>query len=320
MVDVSIIIVNWNSTDYLRACVDSIYGNASDLTLEVIVVDNGSSDNSLASLLEQYPAIISCKLPENVGFSKANNAGYRVSQGKTLLFLNPDTKIVGNAIQEMSECLWSIPEAGLVGCKLLNDDLSIQTSSIQRFPTILNQALDIDILKRASERAKLWGMYPLFQTMSTPTEVEVISGACLMIRRDAFVGAGLFSTDYFMYAEDVDLCFEIRRIGRKSYYVPSATVIHYGGGSSGKRQGGKWAAIMQRKSLLHFCIKTHGRYYGRLYRVTVALAASIRIALLGVAYLISFPTQIRHEVGGSCVKWCAILRWSLCNSASPEVE
>jgi GT2 family glycosyltransferase len=311
MLDVSIIIVNWNSTDYVRECVQSIYDNATALTVEVIVVDNASTDNGINELVQLYPGLKLYKLLENAGFSRANNAGSTIAQGKALLFLNPDTKVLGCAIRDMWQGLRTLPQAGLVGCKLLNSDLSIQTSCIQRFPTVLNQIFDIDILKRISGTARLSGTYPLFQEKAVPTEVEVVSGACLMIRRDAFEQVGMFSTDYFMYAEDVDLSYEVRRLGLKNYYIPSATVIHYGGGSSRKRQANQWAAVMQRNSLLRFCLKKRGRHYANLYRVSVAFTACVRIALVGAAYLLSFPPRVRRELASVLRKWWAILRWSL---------
>src|SRR5689334_22583026 len=145
--DLSIIFVNWKSEDYLGECVASVYANTSGLSFEIIVVDNASQEGRLEALRETFPAMTIFRSDKNLGFAGANNVGFRQSVGKRVLFLNPDTKLVGPAINIMLQALDSLPNPGIVGCKLLNSDLSTSTTSIQKFPTILNQILNIEYLR-----------------------------------------------------------------------------------------------------------------------------------------------------------------------------
>src|SRR5450432_1580696 len=136
--DLSIIFVNWNSLNYLRECVPSIYQHTTDLSFEIIVVDNASPEGHIEELQQEFPDVRVIKSDVNLGFAGANNLGFRHATGANVLFLNPDTRLTGPSIRIMLDRLNSLPNAGIVGCKLLKD-LSIQLSSIQTFPTILNQ-------------------------------------------------------------------------------------------------------------------------------------------------------------------------------------
>jgi GT2 family glycosyltransferase len=172
--ELSIICVNWNSVPYLRECIASIYEHTRDLRFEIIVVDNASPQRDVDSLRETFPAIRIIKSPNNVGFARANNLGVRHSSGTCLLFLNPDTRLVSPAIKLMLSFLSSSRDAGILGCKLLNSDLSIQTDSIRAFPTILNQLFDIEYLRVRWPGCSLWKIAPLFLYDFKPTRVELV--------------------------------------------------------------------------------------------------------------------------------------------------
>jgi N-acetylglucosaminyl-diphospho-decaprenol L-rhamnosyltransferase len=310
-VDISIIIVNWRSTHYLQKCLETIYRDVSAVVFEVIVIDNASYDGCDRVLMEHYPQVRFIQSTVNVGFGGANNFAYRQSHGKTLLFLNPDTEIIGQAISTMHRSLWEVSGAGAIGCTLLNSDGSLQTSCIQAFPTILNQLCDFDALRQRFPMLSLWGTQPLFQRSEVPMAVEVVSGACLMVKRNVFESAGLFSTDYFMYAEDTDLCFKIRSVGFGVYYTAAASAVHHGGGSSAQREGNYFAAIVMRESLFQFLTKHRGSVYGGLYRLSMCGAACFRITLL-ISLMVLLPRRsvlVSRKV--SLGKWVKIFRWSL---------
>jgi GT2 family glycosyltransferase len=307
----SIIFVNWNSTEYLRACLASIFSEAQGLDFEIIVVDNASPSGDAGVLKTEFPGINLVESKTNLGFAGANNLGFRHSTGKLLLFLNPDTKIIGSAIQTMAAHLESIPGAGIVGCKLLNTDLSIQTSCVQRFPTILNQALDIEFLRLRWPACRLWEIQALFSDRPGPSELEVISGACLMIRREVFEAAGRFSEDYFMYGEDMDLCFKVRQAGFKNYYVGDASVIHYGGGSSKQSGKNQWATIHQRNAILQFCRKTRGPFYAWMYRAVIGMAALGRLLVVIPLLPLQRIVVRMRRVSSASEKWLAILKWAV---------
>jgi GT2 family glycosyltransferase len=306
-VELSIIIVNWNSVDYLRECLTSIYDNGGDLRFEIIVVDNASPQRDIDELPEQFPAVVLIKSSANLGFAGANNLGFRHSSGKHLLFLNPDTRILGAAIQTILSHARDLPSAGIVGCKLLNTDGSIQTSCIQKFPTILNQMLDVEFLQLRWPRLSLWGIAPLFADNLTPAKVEVISGACMMIGRDAFEKVGGFSEDYFMYAEDLDLCYKVIKANYDNYYVGDAQIIHHGGKSSGQREVNEWATQMKFRSILHFCRKSRGSLYSGIFRLSLAGAAFCRLVLIALA----FPFGKAKTLKSVFSKWRAVLRIAL---------
>ena len=204
--DLSIVIVNWNSIEYTKACIASIYSTVHDLDYEIIVVDNASQDDC-SILSETKPSVKLVYSDRNIGFARANNLGAECAIGDKILFLNPDTLVQKDAIWRMASRLDAAPEIGVVGCRLLNADLTLQMSCVQPFPNILNQVLGIDWLKHRQPKLPLWKMQALFsENPGSMNEVEVVSGACLMMKQDVFRKVGGFSTEYFMYAEETDLC------------------------------------------------------------------------------------------------------------------
>ncbi len=308
--DLSVIIVNWNSAEFVRGCVRSIRQLTTGLACEIIVVDNASYDGCDKILQADNLEVTYLQSDRNLGFAKANNLAFEASRGASLLFLNPDTEMVGLAILTLHRALHQLPEAGAVGAKLLTRDGSLQKSCIQSFPTILNQVLDSEYLVRKWPRSKLWGMAPLYRPTSHPEAVEMISGACMMLKREVFQKVGRFSEDYFMYTEDADLCYKVSRAGWKNYYVPEATVVHFGGGSS-QQMLNNFSALMMRESIWRFLRKTRGNLYGAGYRWSMLLAACCRLGLLG--FLAPFQRLRRQPPStDSFRKWSAILRWSVC--------
>ncbi|HLE17264.1 MAG TPA: glycosyltransferase family 2 protein [Syntrophales bacterium] len=311
MKDLSIIIVNWNSAEYIRKCLSSIFRETKNLDFEVIVVDNASYDGCEQIVRHEFCGVVFVQSDKNLGFAGANNLGFRHSKGKALLFLNPDTEIIGAAINDMLSHLTSLNDAGAVGCRLLNSDMSLQTSCIMPFPTILNQVLDTDYLKLLFPKMGLWGIKPLFSDGGPPEPVEVISGACMMIKRDVFEKVGLFSADYFMYSEDVDLCYKINEAGYKIYHVSDAKVIHHGGRSTSQKNENHFGAVLIRESIFNFLTKTKGRTYAQLYKVSMTFIAFTRLAvLLLLSPWLMFTTK-KDAIYHTMRKWGKVLRWSL---------
>ena len=203
--------------------------------------------------------------------------------------------------------LSTLPHAGIVGCKLLNADASVQTSCIQSIPTLANQLLNSELLRARWPKSRLWGVAALFDNGDEPREVEVVSGACLMTTRKAFQDVGRFSEEYFMYGEDVDLSHKMRTTGYKNYYVPRATVIHYGGISS-QHAASVFSAVMIPEATCRFLRKTRGTGYSLMYRLTMLVSAIGRLVLLGVAWITGSGTP---STATSLRKWFSILQWSV---------
>jgi N-acetylglucosaminyl-diphospho-decaprenol L-rhamnosyltransferase len=309
--DLSIVIVNWNSVGFLRKCLASVYANTQDVSFEVIVIDNASFDGCEEMIQNEFPLVRFIQSQVNLGFARANNLASEQTTGKVILFLNPDAEVIGLALQCMVACLELLPDAGAVGPTLLNTDGSIQTSCIQSFPSILNQTLDSDYLRAAFPKWSLWGNRALFEESSQSAVVEGISGACLMIRESIFEDVGRFSSDYFMYGEDMDLCYRVQKAGWKNYYVGQSKVIHHGGQSTASRSEKHFSSVVMRESLLCFMRSHHGRLYARLFQSVTAIAALCRLSVLAVAMVLPGTASKRHCLLLAFSKWFRVLRWAI---------
>lgn len=305
---ISIIIVNWNSKDYLRKCLTSLARFCPTVPVEIIVVDGASFDGCGEMLAREFPAVQFIQSPDNVGFARANNLGARSAKGEFLLLLNPDTEFTHDTIRIMLEGLQSLPQAGALGCRLLNADGTLQTTSVMPFPTILNQLLDSEHLRMKFRHWRMWGMSALYADPPVPAEVEALSGACILIRRKVFEQVGGFSEQFFMYSEDLDLGYKIKRAGHPAYYYPGTTLIHYGGGSSTQAVS-NFSAIMLRKSThLYFRIH-HGAVKAAAYRLAMFLNAVTRIVF--TAPLLLLGNRIIRNGRNTLRKWTAVLQWSV---------
>jgi GT2 family glycosyltransferase len=309
-VNLSIIIINWNSAAFVRKCLESVYAGTGGLDFEVIVVDNASFDNCGEIVRSEFPAVKFIQSPTNLGFARANNLGAREAQGRCILFLNPDTEVIGDALCRMALFLDKSSDAAIVGCKLRNTDMSLQTSCVQAFPSILNQALDAEYLRRAFPKLRFWGTQALLAD-DRPAEVEVIAGACLMIKSELFTAVGQYSSNYFMYAEDVDLCFKVKQAGYKNYYLADAAVVHHGGRSSNRKTENNFASIMMRESLLEFMRARRGRLYGAAYQFSTILIAIVRLLLLMIVFPFTLREHNRASLHLAFAKWVRVLRWGL---------
>ena len=309
--DLSILIVNWNSKDFLAEALDSVRATVQGIDYEVLVIDSGSFDGCAEMLVQSYPWVRFVQSASNLGFAKANNEAFRLSRGDVVLFLNPDTKVLGNAIEELMRALASRPDAGLVGPKLLNGDGSVQETCIRAFPTLVNQLLDSDFLRRRFPNSALWGKRALGTLDALPKRVEALSGASLMVSRKVFEQVGMFSTDYFMYSEDMDLCLKAARQGFNAYYVPAAVVVHYGGASSAQSPTSSFSAVMRLESQWRFFRKMHSARYAAVYRMGMFVASLMRIAALAMALPLRLFKPERRGLIYSLHKWTARLRWTV---------
>jgi GT2 family glycosyltransferase len=305
--ELSIICVNWNSVPYLRECISSIYTNTKGVEFEIIVVDNASPQRDIETIRDEFVEVRIVQSERNLGFAGANNLGFRVSTGTYVLFLNPDTKLIDPSINILLETIKGLPDAGIVGCKLLNSDLSVQLSSIQTFPTIVNQALDAEYLRLRWPNCPLWRIAPLFSADVTLLKVEVIPGACMLLRRTTFEQVGMLSEDYFMYAEDLDLNYKLKAAGFINYYVGKTAIIHHGGGSSSRQKVSQWSTIMKHRAMRRLFRKMNGTAYEQLYRIVMGAVALARLLILGVMFPFSDRQSFRYSVD----KWRTILRWAL---------
>jgi N-acetylglucosaminyl-diphospho-decaprenol L-rhamnosyltransferase len=314
----SVIIVNWNSTGYLLACLASLFEQTKGIDFEVIVVDNNSTDNGCELIADRFPQVLLVRSKTNLGFAKANNAGFAISKGEYLLFLNPDTVVQGNALATAVDRLSRLHDAGSLGCKLLNGDSTVQTSALLRFPTIFNQAVNTEFLQKLFPRFWLWGISPLYTDPAQPVQVEAISGACMFVKREAFTAAGMFDFRYFMYSEDVDLCYSIRKQGFKVYYTGDVRIMHYGGKSADHSQINNFNILMMKESTYTMLLKWRGTGYAGMYKVVFLLAASARILILLVAFPAAAVSGGARRIQRSIAKWITIFLWAAGNRGVRE--
>lgn len=307
--ELSIIIVNTNSLDYIKKCMPSIYSGHLVDSFEVIVVDNASYDGSEQFLKENYPEVKFIQSSTNLGFTRGNNLGYSYASGRYLLFLNGDTEILGDAVQKMLETLRCSDKAAIVGPRLLNSDGTLQTSCVQAFPSVVGEFLDCEFLRNIFPNWHLWGVKALYQSDDKPVNVDVISGACLMMKRNAFEQVGLFDINYFVFSEDVSLCYMAKHAGWDVLYLNEARVIHHGGGSTSKKGQSKFSDVLKRQSLFTFMRKHYGFPHPFLYRMTTFFNALLRMLALGVLMVLNSKNRWSHRA--SLTKWKNILSWSL---------
>lgn len=233
--ELSIVIVNYNAKKYLEQCLNSIYKNSLQINIEIILVDNGSTDNSILMIKKKFPTVKLIENRKNEGFVKAANKGIKLCKAKYILSLNNDTFIYQKSLAELLKFMNSHPEVGISGPKVLNSDGTIQHQCKRGFPTISSAFYYFLGLHRYFPKSKVFGHY--LMTYLDPeeiNEVDSVSGACLMVKREIVEQVGLLDEDYIMYGDDLDLCYRIKKIGWKIYYVPTAKIIHYGGISSRK--------------------------------------------------------------------------------------
>lgn len=229
--NVSILIVNYNTKDLLKQLLISIRENVRKVSFEVIVVDNNSNDGSCELIKNRFSDVNLIINESNVGFSKANNQAAKLAKGKYLLFLNSDTIICENALERMVAFLEKEESTAVVGCKLLNKDNSLQRSC-GIFPNLQTEFYFRTFLNRVFPTSKIFGSFKLGSwDYSSISQVDWVSGACLMIRKKIFDEIGGFDEQLYMYYEDADLCLRVKKLGLKIYFIPDAYLYHLYGGS-----------------------------------------------------------------------------------------
>ena len=223
-----------------------------------------------------------------------------------------------NALHALYAALEAIPDAGTVGALLKNSDSSVQTSCVLPFPTILNQAFDFEWLRRRFPRAKIFGAAAAFSDLQKPQCVDAVSGACIMMSRALFLEIGMFSTDYFMYAEDIDLCHKVKLSDRKVYLVTTAEITHFGGGSSTGSKHSRQSAVLLRDSNFKLLCKFRGRGYAHLYRASLAAAAVARLTALLVMLIPAAVTGRGATVIDALLRWGYLLGWAVRIRSAPH--
>lgn len=231
--DVSIIIVNYNVKFFLEQCLFSVQKAIKNLQAEVFVIDNNSSDNSLAYLQPKFPVFQFIQNKENVGFGKANNQGFSLAKGKYILMLNPDTIVAEDSIEKCIAFFNETPHCGAIGIKMIDGVGNFLPESKRAFPSILTSFFKLVGLARIFPKSKLFNKYALGHLSPNQNhEVDVLAGAFIMLKKDVLQQINGFDEDFFMYGEDIDLSYRIQQAGYKNYYFAESSIIHFKGESS----------------------------------------------------------------------------------------
>ncbi|HOJ42819.1 MAG TPA: glycosyltransferase family 2 protein [Syntrophorhabdaceae bacterium] len=281
----SIIIVSWNSEDFLVPCLTSIFNKNPDFDYEVILVDNASTDNSINLVKKQFEKVKIVENKENIGFTRANNRGIGISKGEYILLLNPDTVIVEKDLfKKWIAFMDEHPQAGASGCKLIYPDGAHQIGDAGYRPSLKTVFYWAFFLSRFFE---FQGLFVNYRKLNHPIEVDWVCGADFLVRRSILDKTGLMNEDIFMYADDIEWGCRIRAHGYKVFYLPQMSIIHLQGGSANKREDiGSFSGLWLRNIRLLYTYYNKGKPVF-LYDVIMSTGFLLRTCFYYCLYLIS---------------------------------
>jgi len=321
--DLSIIIVNYNVKEFLQNLLHSIDKATKNIQHEIIIIDNASDDGSIQFIKSKFlpdDRITLIENKENLGFGKANNIGLKHAKGKFILLINPDCLLSEDTLIEMISFLDKNPHAGIAGCKILNPDGSLQLACRRSFPGPWTSFCKVTGLSTFFPKSKIFAKYNLtYLDENKSYEVDAISGSFMMIKKDALKRVNGFDEDFFMYGEDLDLCYRFQKAGFKVYYVHSTQIIHYKGESTRR------SSIDETKifyDAMHLFVKKH---FSSFLLVEIILRSAIVVrkffAFIGKKKLIIIPLLVdiilfessiyfAEEIYSSISKWGGFPDWS----------
>lgn len=268
--ELSIIIVNYNVKEFLQNLLYSIQKAAKNISHEIIVVDNASDDGSIELIKDKFPHVNLIENKENLGFGKANNIGMKAASGEFFLLINPDTIVSEDTFDKTIEFFRKTPDAGLVGCKILNPNGTLQLACRRSFPGPWTSFCKVSGLSTLFPKSSLFARYNLtYKDENQTYEVDAVSGSFMMIRKEIYEKTSGFDEDFFMYGEDLDICYRIQKLGYKVYYFHETQIIHYKGEST------KRSSVDETKyfyNAMHLFVKKHFSTY---FLVEIILRSAI---------------------------------------------
>jgi len=286
----SIIIVSWNVKDYLKACLESILGTVNSIEFEIFIVDNNSNDGTVEFVKERFPQVNIIANKDNLGFAKANNQAITKSHGEYVLLLNPDTIVFEGAIKKMIDRIGQDQNIGVLGPKIITGDgRTISYCGGRKFPSVMSIVFGITTLDRYSRFFDSHSMK--YWDHADSREVDAISGSCMLIRRKTIQGVGMLDESFFMYAEDIDWCYRIKKSGWDIYYYAAAEIMHYGEKSACQKFTEVDNALESLKTYYVYFKKHKGKLYARAYKVTLVLV----LFGMNVLWLVALLAHIKKR-------------------------
>jgi GT2 family glycosyltransferase len=306
----SIIIVTWNVRDLVLACLDSIHADRGAPPLEIIVVDNASSDGTAAAVLQRFPDVRVLANPDNVGFPRANNQALRAARGRHVLFLNPDTEVgigtLGTCVAELD----ASPDVGLVGCRLEYDDGRVQYEGARNAYRFRHLVYELLYLHMLFPRSRIFGHHCMGDWDHRSTrDVEALNGAFMMAPREIALAVGGLPEDFFMYHEDLSFCLRIRRSGYRVRYLGHVRTIHHCGQSS--RRSSARLGLLEVECKRRFIEEVDGPRWGVAARAMLGMRALLRLGTSAMGVLLPRKVKERYPRVFDAELYWLQLRWSV---------
>lgn len=288
--ELAVIIVNYNTCQLLDDCLDSVFRAAQPVGgLQVIVVDNGSLDDSMEMVAKKYPAVLAIKNSKNLGFSKANNIGVGASDARYVLFLNSDTVIKRYSLVKPVKYLKTHPRVGAVTIKLYLKDGSIDFDNHRGYPTPWASITKFSGLAKLFPNSTFFNSYHLgFKKLDKIHQIPVAAGSFLMMPTKLFKDIGMWDETYFFYGEDIDLCYRINEAGYKIIYYPKVSTLHLRGASSGLRKENAKTAVSDKANKIKVAQSSanawkifYKKFYSKRYPFFITAIVLAGIAVKG---------------------------------------
>ena len=311
--DVSVLLVTWNAGDDIAGCLESVLRDKSAGSIEVIVVDNNSSDCTV-DVVRSFPEVRLFQTGGNLGFALAMNIALKAAQGRYLFLLNPDARLVNDAVGHLVSFLDSHPDAGCASPQLLNNDGSVALFVTRRFPSVTNTVLRQFGLRRLFPQSTWMGReYLAGWDRESPRTVPCLSGAALMIPRSVYLEVGSLDTVLPMYFEDLDYCKRIADKGNLLYYVPGAKVLHVGGKSASASTAKRLLRGMEDgEAVWLFLRRYRGAAHAAAFRVVIAVGSLFRLmAIYPLRFLPQGLVPFARTAAQHARHSSALLQWAL---------
>jgi hypothetical protein len=289
----SVIIVTWNSQRFIENCLDSVLREVNRMNYEIFIVDNASEDLTVELIQSRFPEITLIKNEKNVGFAAANNQAIHQSTGELVLLINPDAVILPGALMKMMAFIEQNPSVGIVGPKILNDDGSIQYTCARKLPSLLTETWALSGLDKRFRHSRVFGRYLMsYWDHQDSRYVELISGACMMVRREIFQRCGPLDDRFFFMYEDVEFCHRVLQQGYKIYYLADAVVRHAEGRSRTINIETHYrTALYTYHSMMQYYALTRGWFYTLLLRMILGVGRALLLVRQFMRWILASPTQ-----------------------------
>lgn len=311
-IDVTVVIVNWNTRGILRDCLESIYAQTEDILFEVVVVDNGSTDGSATMVQAEFPQAILVANSKNLGFAAANNQGIEISKGRYVLLLNSDTVVLDGAIQKTVAYADAHPEVGVLGCRAMFPDGRRQNTCF-RFPSVGLEVWSALLFFRKWKPFWRPLLYPeryLTFDFDVEHDVDVVAGCFFLVRRQVVEQVGRLDEDFFMYGEEAEWCHRIARGGWRVRYYPGASITHLYGAS--EKQVDVPVRLRKRAAILLFLQKTRGPIHAWMANATMFVGVLLRFPFWVLASMVPVLQGNPSGIKKPLMDAIAILKYHLC--------